>query len=300
MAATGDAEAAQTGFDESLRGAIPEEKIFCIGLSKTGTTSFGQAMQRLGYRHRTGGFAGILTPETQDQALDVIRSHDSFDDLPWPFMVPFCLHVCRDIKFVLTVRRDSEAWIKSVKGHFDFVGPKPIAKRFYGHWMPHDNEADFLAIYETHNREMRARFAGDPRFVALCWEHGDGWRELCDFLGRPEPVPAQPFPHGKKRRMAEPVRAGHARISNLLGRYENGRFDSVADLLAELDDIAQPLYRVHMTKSRLYEDIGDLDRALAHAEQAREGALKGRRNQIEDNIARLIARRADRSAASRS
>jgi hypothetical protein len=46
---------------------------------------------------------------------------------------------------------------------------------------------------------VRAYFAGRPDdLLEVCWEAGDGWKELASFLG--QPVPALPFPHLNKAR----------------------------------------------------------------------------------------------------
>jgi len=52
--------------------------------------------------------------------------------------------------------------------------------------------------YLRHQASVLEYFAGRENFVALDWESGDGWEELCGFLR--EPVPGVPFPHANKGR----------------------------------------------------------------------------------------------------
>ena len=67
----------------------------------------------------------------------------------------------------------------------------------YGHAMPDGHEAEHLAVYERHNREVREHFRGrEADFLEVCWETGSGWKELGDFLKLP--VPDAPLPHANR------------------------------------------------------------------------------------------------------
>jgi hypothetical protein len=45
--------------------------------------------------------------------------------------------------------------------------------------------------------EVQKYFNNQPnKLIVLDWEKGDGWIELCEFLGKP--VPSLPFPHANK------------------------------------------------------------------------------------------------------
>lgn len=184
-------------------------KVFGIGLNKTGTSSLGRALRRLGFRHLshsprlTRALArGDMAPI--EQAAD---SHDSFEDWPWPL-------VWREMdarygdgaRFILTRRASPERWLASLKAHAERARPGGIARRLaYGWDYPHGREAEHLAVYERHNAAIRAHFAHPARrhrFIELCWEEGDGWPALCRFLGLPAPM--QPFPHANPAAAARP------------------------------------------------------------------------------------------------
>lgn len=174
-------------------------KIFGIGLQKTGTTSLGIALAQLGYRHRTFSQAmmlcvgeGLLEP-----AFAFVDLFDSFDDLPWPLIYRELDARYPGSRFILTTRRDSQSWIRSMRRHALRMGPKEHRRLAYGHSMPFGHEAEYITRYEHHNREVRDYFRDRPGdLLEVCWETGAGWAELCAFLGKP--IPALPFPHVNK------------------------------------------------------------------------------------------------------
>lgn len=71
----------------------------------------------------------------------------------------------------------------------------------------HDSfEAEHIAMYTSHNEGVvdffQERTASDV-LLEICWEQGDGWQELCQFLKLP--VPACPFPHENSGMMPIPT-----------------------------------------------------------------------------------------------
>ena len=71
----------------------------------------------------------------------------------------------------------------------------------YGEGSPVGNETAYRARYEQHNEAVEAWFAGRDDLLVLDLERGDGWQELCAFLG--EAVPEAPFPHLNRDMRAE-------------------------------------------------------------------------------------------------
>jgi hypothetical protein len=66
-------------------------KVFCIGFHKTGTSSIGLALERLGYKVAGyGQFRDLARRADLDQAMlaeraiEVARSFDVGQDSPWP------------------------------------------------------------------------------------------------------------------------------------------------------------------------------------------------------------------------
>lgn len=185
---------------ESLRTAIKDlfrkpEKIICIGLGKTGTTSFGEAMGILGYNHCLVGSGGVAFGHENRYMWPIHRSlskYDSFDDFPWPYLYEMISAKYPRAKFVLTRRVSADVWLNSLQKHYSRAGPTYDNMAYYGHYSPYQNPEYHLDLYRNHNKRVREFFAGRPNFIELCWEEGHGWDELCAFLGRR--VPDRPFP----------------------------------------------------------------------------------------------------------
>lgn len=171
-------------------------KIFGIGLNKTGTTTLGVCLKHFGYHHATSNLELTRCVERGDLAAVFAFTdlHESFEDWPWPLIYRQLDERYPGSKFVLTTRRDGETWVKSLKKHALLTGPTEFRRIAYGHAMPDGHEAEHIALYERHNREVRDYFRGRPAdFLEVCWETGSGWAELCAFLGKP--VPNLPVPH---------------------------------------------------------------------------------------------------------
>ena len=168
-------------------------KVFCIGFHKTGTKSLGHALKRLGYR--VAGPVGARNPRIAQQAvaiaLALATDFDAFNDNPWPMLYKTLDATFPDSRFILTMR-DEKRWMRSM---VDYFGTKdtPMRRWIYGAGTPRGNEATYLARYRRHNAEVLAYFAGRDDFLVLDLERGQGWAELCAFLGAA--VPEHPFPH---------------------------------------------------------------------------------------------------------
>lgn len=173
-------------------------KVFGIGLNKTGTTTLNYCLRSLGYRHLTHN-AKALTDWTQGRKDDVfalIDQYDSFDDWPYPLMYRELHARYPEAKFILTVRRDAKSWLRSLKKHSLNTSPtRHHRKMAYGFDYPFGHEQHHIDFYHNHNASVKAFFeekGEQDRLLTLCWENGDGWRELAPFLGVPEPDEAIP------------------------------------------------------------------------------------------------------------
>ena len=183
------------------RAVAPREKVFGLGLSKTGTTTLGACLERLGYDHFSWnqGFAKRVLRGDTEEALEVARRHDSFDDLPWPALFRELDEAFPNARFVLTVRKDESTWFESMLRHAEYKGATEVRERFYGSALPHGDRDGHVAVYRRHNEAVRRHFAGRPgKLVELCWERDPGWKPLCEFLGHP--TPDGPLPHRNARR----------------------------------------------------------------------------------------------------
>lgn len=180
------------------------EKIVCIGYNKTGTSTFAACCRALGFKHVTT--RGDLLPYWQagkfSKIFKVMDAYQSFDDWPWPLMFrEIYKHYGARAKFILTRRISSEAWIESLKAHALTTHPsRHCRKAAMGYDFPHGLEAEHILLYERHNWAVRNFFRDEgaqDQLLELCWEKGDGWPELCGFIG--VPVPAAPLPRENSR-----------------------------------------------------------------------------------------------------
>ena len=193
---------------------MPEPKVFCIGFHKTGTSSLGAALTLLGYR--VGGPFGVRDPMIAERSLDEavarLERFDAVQDNPWPLLFREFDERHPDAKFVLTVRPEDE-WLESVVAHFGGAST-PMRQWIYGAGDPVGHEAVYRDRYRRHNDDVQAHFAcrGDDLLV-MRLDEGDGWVQLCPFLG--VDVPAAPFPHANR---GSPTRRAVNRLRGRLRR----------------------------------------------------------------------------------
>lgn len=169
-------------------------KIFGIGFHKTGTKSLADALHLLGYR--VTGPNGVLDPEIASNVYELAdrlaAEYDAFQDNPWPILYKYLDQRWPEAKFILTIR-PADRWIGSVMRHF--AGKHtPMREWIYGVGSPVGNEQLYLDRYAGHNAEVLEYFADRPDdLLVLRLTEGEGWEQLCPFLGHD--IPGVPFPH---------------------------------------------------------------------------------------------------------
>jgi hypothetical protein len=171
-----------------------QPKIFGIGYNKTGTSTLGSCLRVLGYRHMTYDYdlMRYFFEENHDPIYRVIDAHDSFEDWPFPLMYRDLADRYPDARFILTIRRSSNAWFESLRRHARRSNIRKHERNWiYGIRYPENGRARYIEKYEAHNASVRHDL-GD-RVHTICWENGDGWPELCGFLG--VEAPDLPLPH---------------------------------------------------------------------------------------------------------
>jgi hypothetical protein len=171
-------------------------KVFGIGAARTGTSSLGRAFLLLGFRHTSWDPAlwDALERSDYEPIFAVAERFESFEDGPWngPDFYRALDGRFPDSKFVLTVR-DPQSWLQSHERHFSAEGARRIPERFRIPDYP-GRRKQILHDYEARNEAVRTYFAARPSaLLVLDIVRGEGWKELCAFLGlRPPP---RPFPH---------------------------------------------------------------------------------------------------------
>ena len=171
-------------------------KVVGIGFGKTGTSTLAACLRILGNRHMTWDKAFYDAYARGDQkAIDAaLDAYDSFDDWPWPALYPHVDARHPGSRFVLTLRKDVDTFVRSLQTHTERRADKTRMWHAYG-MMPGRFDADVARRrYLEHTEAVRAYFKDRPNdLLEVCWEDGEGWERLCAFLGRE--VPATPFPH---------------------------------------------------------------------------------------------------------
>jgi Sulfotransferase domain len=175
-------------------------KVFVIGLSKTGTTSLGDALEVLNYTR--SGWLDIWSRYLSHQALlptpnlrpliSMSEEYEAFEDLPWclPQVYTEMSRRYPDAKFILSLRRNEHVWLESMRKHAKaklWEGHNTI----YGGYQVDDNEKVFLKMYLDHIRDVRAFFQTEGmkgrglEFVIdqLTQSDQEKWQKLVGFLG---------------------------------------------------------------------------------------------------------------------
>lgn len=191
-----------------MSGLRAEQKVFGLGLSKTGTSSLTEALNLLGVPSVHYPHDGRTLEELRAGRfrLSILEEFQGVTDIP---VAPFYAQLDTAFpgsKFVLTVRK-RWAWLRSCEAHWrlmgDWLDNFPDFKRFhefacaaaYG-TLTFDRER-FSRAYEEHGRGVLDYFRerpGDLLVMDIC--AGEGWEKLCPFLGLP--APAAPFPHANE------------------------------------------------------------------------------------------------------
>jgi hypothetical protein len=184
--------------------SISTHKVIVVGAHKTGTTSLASALSSLGYR--VAGFVipgfepeslrgldrGAARRRVVDAASTMLESFDCAQDTPWWEIYPELDQRFPGSRFILTTR-DPDLWLESVVHHF---GGEDIAHHewIYGDGSVSRSPARYRSHFVSHNQAVRDYFADrHDDLLVMDLAAGDGWPELCGFLG--QPVPPYEFPH---------------------------------------------------------------------------------------------------------
>lgn len=169
------------------------DKVFGIGWAKTGTTTLGACLTSLGFRHcsqRMDLFEHLFT-QNVIPVLELAEQFDSFEDWPWILLYAPLGRAFPNSAFILT-NRNERTWLRSYRNMLRNEPPATCAllkiRRFiYGDNPSEMTDRCLLELYRRHNASVRAHFSGTGRLLELNFEDGDGWPQLCGFLGCPAP-----------------------------------------------------------------------------------------------------------------
>ena len=162
-------------------------KIFGIGLSRTGTHSLTAALRHLGLSviHFPRDLAEV---EANDAATDS-RVADKFELLDLGFPNSLFIHTVREVTDWLN---SCERFWKSYEQFASSPDLRTLHDRLYG--AADFDRATYITGYWKYMERVALHFAKRPTeilHINIC--AGEGWPQLAAFLEIP--IPAEPFPH---------------------------------------------------------------------------------------------------------
>jgi hypothetical protein len=186
-----------------LRKKRKWNKVFEVGVAKTGTTSLAMAFEILGLR--LASWVPNLYDEVKagkfDNTLAWAEKFDAFKDGPWHEDDLYKILDRRfpESKFILLERED-ESWLKSIENFFSAdinwnnIDEKYLIQNFS------DRKQEMLDFKHKRFTDVKDYFRERPDdllVMNIC--AGEGWEKLCPFLEMP--VPKVRFPHEFKTKI---------------------------------------------------------------------------------------------------
>lgn len=214
---------------------MKKEKVFGIGLSRTGTTSLNGALIELGYNSKhfpneiiyntsfkvrirerivhllwkfpltrkiKKRFIEKILKDTKNNLIlkkDEIRKWDALTDTPVTRFYKQIDEGFPNSKFILTTR-NIETWLNSCEKIFNLneyrtACTAQLHKDLYNSLV--FDRAKFKKAFLKHEKEVFRYFNNREKdLLILNIEEGDGWEKLCNFLKKP--IPNKKFPHENK------------------------------------------------------------------------------------------------------
>ncbi|MDH3690103.1 MAG: hypothetical protein OEU36_11565 [Gammaproteobacteria bacterium] len=194
------------------------DKVFGIGSAKTGTTTLRSCLIFLGFTPHVRWSSGLIArcAEDPENVLRYAEKYRSFQDVPWCYgeLYEKLDHRFPHSKFILT-ERSVDNWMKSFirfktppgenrsDVRYRFKDPQ-LGILSHGLWWGVDydeigdysmepHEDTYRSVYLSRNEGIKEYFRDRPDdLLVVDWENGDGWPELCSFLGTE--IPSVGFP----------------------------------------------------------------------------------------------------------
>jgi hypothetical protein len=184
-------------------------RVFGIGLNKTATTSFHEAMLILGYASLHWG--GPPVRALVERALEEQRP--LLDDLDPEFEVFSDIEALSlnfavlDVqypgsRFVLTTRNE-DAWIDSRRRHVERNRRRKEAGEYGGGFLEVDEPA-WRNLWRLHHESVERYFTGRDDLLTIDLTAEPTWERLCEFLG--DPIPPVMFPWVNRGKSPGPAR----------------------------------------------------------------------------------------------
>lgn len=183
-------------------------KVFAIGLPKTGTSSLNEALTIMGYRS--------LHNPLDFRLLSYREGIYKYSRDDWDAITNFGEHFYPQLdlsypnsKFILTIR-NKEQWLKSSEKWFNnppqypWKDYQPILETF---GCMEFNYNRFSYVYDFHLKNVRDYFKNKPNdLLILNINDGNPWLKICHFLR--QPIPNIPYPNLNRGFSKETSRSG--------------------------------------------------------------------------------------------
>ena len=193
------------------------DKVFCIGMNKTGTTSLKFEFIRLKYnvapQREIERKFWAYNNEKWEVIIDYCKGYDFFQDFPFSFPNTYKeIDKVFGSKFILTIRNSADDWYDSLirfhktTGAFNSNGKLPTAKNlkdavyirkgwmYDTHMTLFDvtdadlyNKEKLVKAYNDYNNEVINYFGDRDDFLVLNLSEGDSYSKFIKFLNVDSP-----------------------------------------------------------------------------------------------------------------
>jgi len=199
---------------------MENQKVFCVGFMKTGTTTMHQALSILGYNvsSKSHELLPAILHNNMNAVVDHCKQYDAFEDNPIPLLYAFLDEQFPGSKFILTTR-EAESWYASVSHHIGWLRT-PMHEYVFGkgRGIPSQDKEHTIRVFENHNQAVIDYFSNRPEDLMIIPVNSNrDWKPLCDFLDKP--IPETAFPHANKTEYSKPKFSGFKRITKRSYRF---------------------------------------------------------------------------------
>lgn len=193
------------------------EKVFVIGMGKTGTTTVERILTDMGFKMGNQAAGEMLIKDYGNREYNTIikyfHSAEAFQDCPscLPELYKIIDKEFPNSKFILTIRDSADSWYDSlVRFHTkifsssaDYPSEKDLRNATYRYksWAleamkvccnypqtPLYEPVHYKSIYDKHINDVQDYFSQRSDLLTLNLKHEDALSRLCNFLGFIHPV----------------------------------------------------------------------------------------------------------------
>jgi len=165
-------------------------KLFNIGLNKSGTTSLSEALNLLGirtihYKFQNQRVSDVINTniDNNNKPLTGLEYYTGFSDFRGKSFYKLLDKEYPNSKFIITTRPLKE-WIKSRVAHVK----RNLVNKSYKYEFTKIDEKKWIKERDLFFQEVNAYFKNSPnKLLIIDITSGDGWDKLCPFLNMPVP-----------------------------------------------------------------------------------------------------------------